>query len=289
MSTNVKIILIISALIIATFFLVQLIVSNLKIEVSTYVVSTERVPEGLDGFRIVQISDLHNAEFGKDNEKLIALLEEAEPDIIVISGDMIDSRNTNVKVALELAEVMVAIAPCYYVNGNHEARLSEYADLRDGLTALGVVVLEDSSVTVEHDGEIFTIVGVSDPSFKVDYLTDDEESVMRQTLDELADTDGFTVLLSHRPELFELYAEYGFDLVFSGHAHGGQFRLPFIGGLYAPGQGLFPEYDAGVFTSGNTNMIVSRGIGKSVVPMRINNSPEIVVVELKAEVKNATY
>jgi predicted MPP superfamily phosphohydrolase len=289
MSTNVKIILIISALIIATFFLVQLIVSNLKIEVSTYVVSTERVPEGLDGFRIVQISDLHNAEFGKDNEKLIALLEEAEPDIIVISGDMIDSRNTNVKVALELAEAMVAIAPCYYVNGNHEARLSEYADLGDGLTALGVVVLEDSSVTVEHDGEIFTVVGVSDPSFKVDYLTDDEESVMRQTLDELADTDGFTVLLSHRPELFELYAEYGFDLVFSGHAHGGQFRLPFIGGLYAPGQGLLPEYDAGVFTSAGTNMIVSRGIGKSVVPMRINNSPEIVVVELKTEVKNATY
>jgi predicted MPP superfamily phosphohydrolase len=289
MSTNVKIILIISALIIATSFLVQLIVSNLKIEVSTYVVSTERVPEGLDGFRIVQISDLHNAEFGKDNEKLIALLEEAEPDIIVISGDMIDSRNTNVKVALELAEAMVAIAPCYYVNGNHEARLSEYADLGDGLTALGVVVLEDSSVTVEHDGEIFTVVGVSDPSFKVDYLTDDEESVMRQTLDELADTDGFTVLLSHRPELFELYAEYGFDLVFSGHAHGGQFRLPFIGGLYAPGQGLLPEYDAGVFASAGTNMIVSRGIGKSVVPMRINNSPEIVVVELKAEVKNATY
>jgi predicted MPP superfamily phosphohydrolase len=289
MSTNVKIILIISALIIATSFLVQLIVSNLKIEVSTYVVSTERVPEGLDGFRIVQISDLHNAEFGKDNEKLIALLEEAEPDIIVISGDMIDSRNTNVKVALELAEAMVAIAPCYYVNGNHEARLSEYADLGDGLTALGVVVLEDSSVTVEHDGEIFTVVGVSDPSFKVDYLTDDEESVMRQTLDELADTDGFTVLLSHRPELFELYAEYGFDLVFSGHAHGGQFRLPFIGGLYAPGQGLLPEYDAGVFASAGTNMIVSRGIGKSVVPMRINNSPEIVVVELKTEVKNATY
>jgi predicted MPP superfamily phosphohydrolase len=289
MSTNVKIILIISALIIATSFLVQLIVSNLKIEVSTYVVSTERVPEGLDGFRIVQISDLHNAEFGKDNEKLIALLEEAEPDIIVISGDMIDSRNTNVKVALELAEAMVDITPCYYVNGNHEARLSEYADLGDGLTALGVVVLEDSSVTVEHDGEIFTVVGVSDPSFKVDYLTDDEESVMRQTLDELADTDGFTVLLSHRPELFELYAEYGFDLVFSGHAHGGQFRLPFIGGLYAPGQGLLPEYDAGVFTSAGTNMIVSRGIGKSVVPMRINNSPEIVVVELKTEVKNATY
>lgn len=289
MSTNVKIILIISALIIATSFLVQLIVSNLKIEVSTYVVSTERVPEGLDGFRIVQISDLHNAEFGKDNEKLIALLEEAEPDIIVISGDMIDSRNTNVKVALKLAEAMVAIAPCYYVNGNHEARLSEYADLGDGLTALGVVVLEDSSVTVERCGEIFTVVGVSDPSFKVDYLTDDEESVMRQTLDELADTDGFTVLLSHRPELFELYAEYGFDLVFSGHAHGGQFRLPFIGGLYAPGQGLLPEYDAGVFTSAGTNMIVSRGIGKSVVPMRINNSPEIVVVELKAEVKNATY
>ena len=92
----------------------------------------------------------------------------------------------------------------------------------------------------------------------------------------------YAILLSHRPELFETYAACGVDLVLSGHAHGGQFRLPFIGGLIAPNQGLFPKYDAGLFTDGNTNMIVSRGIGNSIIPIRFNNRPEIVLLELRA-------
>ena len=287
MSHNVKTALIISVLVIALCLLVWVIVSNLRLELNSYTVSTEHVPKGLDGFRIAQVSDLHNALFGEENEKLLAALEKAKPSIIIITGDMIDSRHTDVDIALELAEGMMKIAPCYYVNGNHESRRSEYSELKEGLSELGVVVLEDSSVTFECQGESLTLVGLVDPSFKVDYLVGDEQSVMRAALDELVPTDGFTVLLSHRPEKFELYAEYGFDLVFSGHAHGGQFRLPFIGGLYAPGQGLFPEYDAGLFTSGRTNMIVSRGLGRTVVPIRINNSPEVVVVELKAEVQNA--
>ena len=127
-------------------------------------------------------------------------------------------------------------------------------------------------------------MGIQDPSFQSDYLFGDAESVSRQAISSLQDeSDGFTVLLSHRPELFDLYVDSGIDLVFSGHAHGGQFRLPIIGGLVAPNQGLFPKYDAGHFIEENTTMIVSRGVSNSIIPLRINNPPEIVVVELKSQ------
>ena len=107
---------------------------------------------------------------------------------------------------------------------------------------------------------------------------------MDTKLEELhTEDDVFTILLSHRPELFDIYADHGMDLILSGHAHGGQFRLPFIGGLVAPNQGLFPEYDAGIYTEGNTNMLVSRGVGNSILPFRINNRPEVILIELQAE------
>ena len=125
---------------------------------------------------------------------------------------------------------------------------------------------------------------MEDSSFVTDYLFGDSETVTKDVLSELiSDEDVFTILLSHRPELFDAYVECKADLVFSGHAHGGQFRLPFIGGIVAPNQGLFPEYDAGQFKEGSTNMIVSRGIGNSILPFRVNNRPEIVLVELKSE------
>ena len=125
------------------------------------------------------------------------------------------------------------------------------------------------------------MMGIHDPSFTTDYLFGDAESVAAATLSELQnESDRYTVLLSHRPELFNVYVDSQIDLVFSGHAHGGQFRLPFIGGLVAPNQGFFPEYDAGLFSKENTTMVVSRGAGNSIIPLRFNNRPEIVVVEL---------
>ena len=149
---------------------------------------------------------------------------------------------------------------------------------------LGVVVLEDEGVELEQSGEIITLLGVNDPSFQTDYLLGDDETLMQGKLQELvSDYDGYTVLLSHRPELFEVYAESGADLVLSGHAHGGQFRLPFVGGLIAPNQGFFPQYDAGLYTEENTNMIVSRGIGNSLLPFRINNRPEVILIELRSQ------
>lgn len=255
---------------------------NTALEVNTYTIASNWLPESFSGFRIAQVSDLHNAEMGDGNEKLLAMLREAEPDIIVITGDLVDSYHTDIDIALRFAEEAIKIAPCYYVTGNHEARISEYGDLKDGLEAAGVIVLENERIELEQDGEVISLLGVSDPSIQTDYLMGDSASVMSGTLQELtAEDDAYAILLSHRPELFDTYVKSGVDLVFSGHAHGGQFRLPFIGGLVAPNQGLFPEYDAGLFTEGNTTMVVSKGVGNSIIPVRFNNRPEIIVVVLE--------
>ncbi len=258
---------------------------NKALQLNSYTISSDRVPEAFDGYRIAHISDLHNTEIGKDNEILLTMLKEAEPDIIAITGDFIDSRNTDIEIALRFAERAARIAPCYYVTGNHEARVPEYDEFKSELTELGLAVLEDDRIDLKMNDETITLIGVNDPSFKSDYLFDDEESVMKTQLHELMkENDGFTILLSHRPELFDIYVDSGVDLVLSGHAHGGQFRLPFVGGLVAPDQGLFPKYDTGLYSAESTNMIVSRGIGNSIIPFRFNNRPEVILIILNGNV-----
>ena len=256
---------------------------NAALELNTYTISSRGLPDAFDGYRIAQVSDLHNAEFGDRNQRLLEMLREAEPDMIAITGDLIDSRKTNIAVALAFAEEAVKFAPCYYVSGNHEARVSEYQDLKTGLEAAGVTVIDDAQVKIEVSGESITVIGVNDPSFHADYLTSDA-AVMDRKLSELSSEDaGFTILLSHRPELFDTYVAHDMDLVLTGHAHGGQFRLPLIGGLIAPNQGLFPKYDDGLYSGGNTNMIVSRGLGNSIIPFRFNNRPEVVLINSRAK------
>ena len=257
---------------------------NTALELNTYTISSSKLPQSFDGYRIAHVSDLHNTEMGKDNEKLLAMLRDADPDMIAITGDLIDSRNTDIEVALQFIREAVKIAPCYYVTGNHEARVNEYGELKAGMETAGGTVLEDVRTEISMEGATITLIGVNDPSYQTDYLFGDSETVLNTKLEELHTEDGeFTVLLSHRPELFDAYTDHGIDLVLSGHAHGGQFRLPFIGGLVAPNQGFFPEYDAGIYTEGNTNMLVSRGIGNSILPFRINNRPEVILIELQAE------
>ena len=261
---------------------VWIVLGSTNLEITEYYVTSARIPDSFDCFEIAQISDLHNAKFGDENKDLLVLLSQIEPNVIVLTGDLIDSRQTDIEIALDFAGKAVQIAPVYYVSGNHEARVPEYAELKMGLTDLGVTVLENQKAQITRDGESITLMGIQDPSFSTDYLFGDAESVSRQAISSLQnESDGFTVLLSHRPELFDLYVGTGVDLVLSGHSHGGQFRLPFIGGLVAPNQGFFPKYDAGQFNEENTTMIVSRGVGNSIIPFRINNPPEIVVVELK--------
>lgn len=260
-------------LLILLVLVVWVLWANTAIEVNEWTIESPDIPDGFDGFRIAQVSDLHNAEFGDENERLLELLESAEPDIIVITGDLIDSRNTDVEVALAFAEHAVEIAPCYYVSGNHERRVQEWEELRTGLIDVGVMVLETEKVHLERDSDALTLIGITDPTFGDAYI-----SGLRDMMEQ---EDGYTVLLAHRPEMIEFYASCGVDLVFSGHAHGGQVRIPFVGGLVAPHQGFFPEYDSGLYREGGTAMLVSRGLGNSIAPLRVNNRPEILVAVLK--------
>lgn len=256
---------------------------NTALEINEYTVSGSDLPPEFSGFRIAQVSDLHNAQMGENNEKLLAMLDHAQPDLIAITGDLIDSRRTDIQVALDFAAEAVKIAPCYYVTGNHESRIADYSALKEGLEVLGVTVLEDSYILLEHGGASVMLYGVLDPSFKVPENADQDLQVMEQTLSQFAFQDeAYTILLAHKPEMFPAYCASKIDLILSGHVHGGQFRLPYWGGLYTPGQGFFPEYDAGLYRDGDTHMIISRGIGNSIFPFRINNPPEIILVTLQA-------
>ena len=258
---------------------------NTALMTNAVAISSSRIPAAFSGFRIAQVSDLHNAEFGKNNAELLKLLSESRPDIIVITGDLIDANHTDVGIALGFAQESVRIAPTYYVTGNHEVASQQYDTLKAGLEEAGIIVLEDEAISLEQGGETISLIGLADPDFTVKGEMFGEAPVMVSAkLKNLNDGEGkYTIMLSHRSELFETYVNCGIDLVFAGHAHGGQFRLPFIGGVIAPNQGLFPKYDAGLYTDGGTNMVVSRGIGNSIIPLRFNNRPEIVLVELNAE------
>ena len=249
---------------------------NSSLVTTEYAVSSPALPEAFRGLRIVQLSDLHNAEFGTDNRRLLEAVSAAEPDLIFLTGDLLDSRRTDAAIALEFVREAVKIAPVYYAVGNHEGRIPEiYEPFEEELRELGVQVLRNETVVLERDGQQLYIAGIDDPEF----FPSQEEFL--ECLNALCDDGGYTLLLSHRPELFADYCDAGVELVFSGHAHGGQFRLPWVGGLYAPHQGAMPEYDAGLFSQDSTNLIVSRGLGNSIFPFRLFNRPEIVVAVLE--------
>lgn len=254
---------------------------NVTVGVTHYRVVSAKIPAEFQNYRIAVISDLHNAVFGENNEQLVKLIKNEKPDIIAITGDLIDASKTDIDMAELLVQQLVAIAPCYYVTGNHEAWIGEkYDDLEQRLLNAGVNVLHDESLQITKNSEIIQLAGLDDPDF-TDRDHSIQESMIKTKLSGLKlNKEMFSVLLSHRPEVFPAYVSENIDLVLSGHAHGGQFRLPFVGGLVAPNQGLFPKYDAGLFKENGTTMIVSRGIGNSIIPIRFNNRPEIVIVEL---------
>lgn len=244
---------------------------NKHLETTHYTYEAEQLGVDLDGYRIVQISDLHNAKFGKNNQKLVDRIRECAPDMIVLTGDLVDSNHTNVDRAVQFVNEIVKICPVYYVTGNHEYWLdtSEYENLMDGVASAGVIILDNQVVEISRWDAKFRLVGL------------DDKSLADGTLEALlSDEKELTVVLAHEPQYFARYAGTGVDLVLSGHAHGGQFRLPFVGGIVAPDQGFLPEYTAGEYYMNGTEMIVSRGLGNSVIPVRLFNYPEIVCVEL---------
>ncbi len=251
--------------------------NNHWLVVTEETISSERIPQAFDGYRIVQISDLHDATFGDKQSKLIEKVRATDPDVIFITGDLIDKNRYDLQNSLHAVEGLVQIADVYYVLGNHEVAINRVDEIYEALEKLGVHILPNTSQEIERDGERLAIVGIEDPLAGLD---------VQQMLDKATQTmteDTFTLLLAHRPEDFAVYAQNPTDVVFSGHAHGGQIRLPIIGGLFSPGQGLLPQYTAGKHVAEDTTLVISRGLGNSTFPFRLFNLPEIVVVELVAK------
>ncbi len=255
---------------------------NTSIQTTQININSDKIPASFDGFKIVQVSDLHNEEFGTKQDRLLRAIKDASPDLIAVTGDLIDSRRTDVGNAMDFINGAVKIAPVYYVTGNHEARTSEYAKLEKQMREAGVTILRDEGTGIQRGGASIGMLGLDDPRFKMkgNMFGKNMSMLDRKLKGMLSDRGGYTILLSHRPELFDIYAANGIDLVLSGHAHGGQVRLPFVGGLVAPNQGLFPKYSEGVYEKKQTKMVVSRGLGNSIIPVRINNPPELVVIKL---------
>ena len=273
--------IIIIAIILIILGAVYLYWGNNSLTVGRHTLSPANLPESFSGFRIVQVSDLHNKDF---KGRLIRKISLLNPDIIVITGDIIDSRHTDTDIALKFAENAVNIAPVYYVTGNHESRLKDiYPEFRESLENLGVTVLDCRSVTLEKNGDEIVLAGMNDLTFYGSSTLNENTIVFKEMLNNLGREKGDRtgILLSHRPEIFDTYVESGFEVVLTGHAHGGQIRLPFVGGILTPNQGFFPEYDAGLYQKENTSMIISRGLGNSLFPFRIGNRPEIIVCELE--------
>ena len=249
---------------------------NNALTVSRYEYASEKVGRELDGFTIVQISDLHNHRFGAGQSRLLEAAAGLGPDLVVITGDVVDCHRTDLAPALELVRGLAALAPVYYVTGNHEWVLSSQVrgELLAGLEEAGAVILENRTVSIRSGEGGFTLLGLSDKN-----LTDG-------TLEELMEgvpAGELAVLLAHQPQHWDRYAAAGADLVFSGHAHGGQVRLPLAGGLYAPGQGVLPALTEGVRTAGGSALVISRGLGNSTFPLRLFNRPEVVALTLRAE------
>ena len=260
-------------------FVLWMLWTNLVVGFTKLTVKQENLPENFDGLRIVHISDFHNWSFSGMDELVMKRLKAFEPDFIAITGDIVDGYRTNIPLALSFVEQLVEVAPCYYSTGNHERGLdeSERQWLFEGMEKAGVILLHDEAVNLEKSGQILTIAGLRDRSSSA------EMSSITADINALCEAGDFNIVLSHKPHCFEEYKASTADLVLSGHVHGGQARLPFVGGLYGPHQGILPEYDAGLYQDGDFAMVVSRGIGNSVVPVRFNNQPEIVLISLKSQ------
>ena len=264
-------ILILIIIILIPFCLYQ----NKHLVITTYTYESEKLGADLDGYRIVQISDLHNAEFGKENKKLLETIRSCSPDIIIITGDLVDSNHTNVERAVAFVKEAVKIAPVYYVTGNHEYWLdpSENEQMMQGILAAGAYDLDDEAVGIEKGDSSFLLVGLDDQHLSDETL----KNLLQEQKNELS------IVLAHEPQYLQNYANAEADLVLTGHAHGGQIRLPFVGGIVAPDQGFLPEYTSGQYNSADTEMIVSRGLGNSIIPVRLFNYPEVVCVELRCK------
>lgn len=277
-----KIIIAVIVLLILAFVVYVISGYNDKLTVQQYTVETGKLANPI---RIALITDLHSCKYGEEQQELIAAINAQNPDLVAFAGDIFDDDIPDDNTEY-LLQGIAKKYPCYYVTGNHEfwSGSENFAVKMSILSKYNVTVLSGETEVVALKGSFINICGVDDPD-RSGKNTKDMESFTAQleAAKESAPEEYCTVLLSHRPELMELYAEYGFDLVLSGHAHGGQWRIPdVLNGLFAPDQGLFPQYAGGEYQMADTTMIVSRGLARETtfIP-RLYNPPELVIVDLK--------
>lgn len=264
------IILIIAVLLVPAF--------DCRLCIRRYEIITDKTAESV---RIALVTDLHSCRYGKEEKELIWAIDSQHPDVVLLGGDICDDKISDDNVEFLLRGIADRYL-CYYVTGNHEYWSGRIDDMLELFRSYGVTVLDGSCDTPEINGQQLVICGITDPD-AMRYTTDGMDS--KSQLDAIAETiddDHYTILLTHRPELIELYRQYPFDLILSGHAHGGQWRLPgVVNGLFAPDQGFLPEYAGGVYKLPDTTMIVSRGLARESIPVpRIFNRPELVIVTL---------
>lgn len=253
------------------------------IQMTEYMAGNPSLPKEFEGFRIVHISDFHNTDMGQNNQCFVDAIKAEHPDMIAITGDFLDARNPCIDTCLTLLSQLVEIAPCYFVPGNHEARMAAlYNYMETKMQRMGVIVLRDALTEIHRNGYALYIAGVEDP-----YFEDNRQEMIAKTLhrklEKILMPDAYTILLVHRPEPLWLYQRHNLSLVLAGHAHGGQIRLPVLGPIYAPNQGLFPRYTSGLYERNRTQMVVSRGIGNGHKVPRINNKAEIPIITLHSE------
>ncbi|HEX2926375.1 MAG TPA: metallophosphoesterase, partial [Ruminiclostridium sp.] len=257
-----------------------LIYFSINIEVSRYTVESNRLPQDFDRFKILQISDFHNGTFYGGAEALIKKVKGEKPDIIVNTGDIIDETSDNSSKVIKLAEELVSIAPVYSVTGNHDKWFNGFDFMQKTLRNKGITLLENRETTVSRGKSLIRIFGISDPDAAngmgpIKYV--------RSQMSGLTPGYGYNILLFHRANMFDSISGRGYQLILSGHMHGGQVQIPFVGGLIAPQRDRrwFPKYTDGKWKANGTTMIVSRGLGNIVAVPRLLNPPQIVTVTLK--------
>ena len=262
------------------------------LEVPKYVVENKKVPKEFDGYNIVQISDLHSKLFGENNKKLIQKIKSLNPDIVVVTGDLIDGENNNYNVALDFMKEISKLYRVYYIIGNHEQKSlikkykDEYKDYFNKLHQIDFVNLDNNKVEIVKGDSNINLYGLTVPYSCYKYLFDNQEttSIDIDFLEEKlgkVDREQFNILLAHTPFYFDEYEKWGADLTLCGHVHGGIVRLPLVGGLLSPDRKFFPKYDLGEYIKNKSTMIVSKGLGGSKVLIRVNCKPEIVNIKLK--------
>ena len=263
-------------------FGVDLVLSQKYISITSYICENNKIKQN---FKIVHLTDLHNYQFGSKNQHLISKVKTEAPDVIFLTGDMLNADEERPEILTDLIRQLVLIAPVYASLGNHELEYVQLYGNRDLIAQMeetGAVVLDKEYLDVEINGQEVRLGGV----YGYVLSPDDKEDPEQTFMEEFQDTDRLKILLSHVPEgllLWKSMEHWDVDLVFSGHVHGGQVRIPFVGGLYDPEEGYFPTYTKGMFECGNGTMVLSAGLGSSRGVPRVNNLPELVVCEVKGE------